>query len=237
MTIKEQWAPMLANMRRLGMAGLVTRDARGWRNTMRYQPDSWRMLSGLLDAVADRADVGQTHAIALSFAGQMALRCAVADTRIRGVVTVGAPIREFFTDVVWQRQLPKVTIHTLAHMTGTKPDDIVGGLDGWALTGEQLASLDIPVSYGASLRDEIIPSADWQLLRDRVKNLEVIEFDDVHGSPSHTAEMQLWTARSLLRSRGLRNLQSAMVGVLLGAQRVRHAGDRFGALLAGRPHR
>jgi hypothetical protein len=220
-TIKEQWAPMLANMRRLGMAGLVTEMPAVGESTLRYGQDSWRMLSGLLDVIADRVRVEQTYAIALSFSGHMALRAATVDPRIRGVVTVGAPVSHFFTDVEWQRRLPRITLDTLAHLMGTKPDDVVGNLGDWALPAEQLAALDIPVAYGASLRDEIIPAADWELLRTHVRRLDMVTFDDVHGSPGHVAEMKLWTARSLLRARGVRSPQTAAISMLLRIARLR----------------
>jgi esterase FrsA len=222
-TLKEQWAPLLASVSRLGMAGLVTEMPGVGENTLRYQPESWRMLSGLLDAVADRADVTQTYAIALSFSGHMALRCAVEDRRIRGVVTVGAPVSSFFTDLGWQRQLPGITNATLANMIGITPVEVAGGLREWAITGKQLSELDIPVGYVASGRDEIIPPGESSLLRDHVRKLDFTEHDDVHGSPRHTRETQLWLLGSLLRARGVRNAQSAVISLLLRLERARRS--------------
>jgi pimeloyl-ACP methyl ester carboxylesterase len=219
-TIKEQWAPILARLHRLGMAGLVTEMPGTGENTTTYDADSWQMLPGLLDAVADRADVDQTHAIALSFSGHMALRCAVDDPRLRSIITVGAPVARFFTDLAWQRRLPRITRDTLAHLTGLPPDGVAGGLREWALTKEQLAALEIPVYYVASLRDEITPAGDVQLLRDHVRRLDLVAHDDVHASPRYAAETQLWTVASLLRARGVRNPQSALIGLMLRAQRL-----------------
>jgi hypothetical protein len=221
-TIKEQWAPALAKLRQLGMAGLVTEMPGTGENTLRYQPDSWQMISGLLDAVADRADVAQTYAIALSFSGHMAMRCALDDDRIKGIITVGAPVSNFFTDVTWQRQLPQITVDTLAHMIGITPDQVVGGLGDWALSPEQLAELNVPVFYTASSRDEITPASDVRLLRQQVRNLSVVTHDDVHASPNHAAETQLWTVDSLLKARGVHNLQSGLIGLLLSGQRFRN---------------
>jgi esterase FrsA len=220
-TLKEQWAPVLPVIQRLGMAGIVTEMPGVGENTMRYEPGSWRMLSGLLDAVADRADVSQTYAIALSFSGHMALRCALEDRRIRGVVTVGAPISAFFTDLDWQRRLPAITTAALANMIGIAPEDVAGRLGERAITREQLSGLDIPVGYVASSRDEIIPAAETLLLRDHVGKLDFIEFDDVHGSPRHVRETQLWTMGSLLRARGVRNAQSMALSLLLRMERAR----------------
>jgi esterase FrsA len=220
-TVKEQWAPILAHARRLGMAGLVTEMPGVGENTLRYTPQSPRMISGLLDAVTVRADTARTYAIALSFSGHLALRCAVEDPRIRAVITVGAPIGEFFTDTAWQRRLPRITVDTLAHMIGVKPGDVTGGLGEWALTGEDLAALDIPVSYVASLRDEIIPLGDVRLLEDHVRDLTLVVNDDVHGSPGHVTETQLWTLASLFRARGVRDPRSGAVGLLLRGHRLR----------------
>jgi hypothetical protein len=222
-TVKEQWAPVLAGIRRLGMAGLVTEMPGTGENTLRYGPQSWRMLSGLLDAANDQADVSQTYAIALSFSGHMALRCAVDDPRIRCIVTMGAPIAGFFTDTTWQRQLPKVTVETLAHMIGITPGEVVGGMGDWALTPKQLAALDISVSYVASKRDEIIPAGDIRLLREHVRHLRLVENDDVHGSPNHQANSRLWMIDALLRARGGHKLQNATFGLLLRVARWRQA--------------
>ena len=221
-SIKEQWAPVLTTMRRLGMAGLLTEMPGTGENTLRYRPESWQMLSGLLDAVADQADVTQTYAIALSFSGHMAMRCAVDDERIKGIITVGAPVSNFFTDSAWQRQLPRITVDTLAHMIGTTPDRVIGGLGEWALSPAQLASLDVPVFYAASSRDEITPACEVRLLRQHVRDLSLITHDDVHGSPGHVNETQLWTAASLLSARGVHNLQSALISLMQRGQRFSH---------------
>ncbi len=219
-TVKEQWAPLLASVARLGMAGLVTEMPGVGENELCYGADSPEMLSGLMDAVADRADVTRTHAVALSFSGHMALSCALGDPRIRSVITVGAPISTFFTDSDWQRQLPRITLDTLAHLTGDAPGTVVGGLGAYALTGEQLRRLDIPVHYVASLRDEIIPAGDIRMLKEHVPTLELVEYDDVHGSPRHVRETQLWTLFSLLSARDVHSPLSGLVGLLLGLRRL-----------------
>ncbi|MFC4053590.1 alpha/beta hydrolase [Actinomadura syzygii] len=220
-TVKEQWAPLLAGMRRLGVAGIVTEMPGTGENGLRYGPDSWRMLPAILDAVAGRADVADTYAIALSFSGHMALRCATEDPRLRGVITVGAPIGEFFTDTGWQRRLPRITVDALAHMIGVPSGEVAGGLGEWALSAARLAKLDVPVCYTASLRDEIIPPADVRLLRDNVRRLELVEHDDVHGCPAHQRETQLWTVASLFRCRNVRSPAGGLIGLLLKAERAR----------------
>ncbi len=210
-SIKEQYAPALAQAAQLDIAGIVAELPGVGENTLRYQADSWRMLPALLDAVADRADVSRTYAVALSFSGHLALRAALHDPRIRGVVTTGAPISDFFTDADWQARVPAITLDTLAHLTATERAGLAEVLRDWALTDQELAALDIPVAYAASSRDEIIPPGDPARLRRLVRRLELIEKDDVHGSPEHVEEIQLWTLLSALRMCGDRPAQVAFL--------------------------
>lgn len=87
-SVKEQWAPLLTRLGKLGLAGVVTEMPGVGQNEQQYTPQSWRMLSAILDAVAGQADVDNTFAMALSFSGHLALRCAANDERIRGIATV-----------------------------------------------------------------------------------------------------------------------------------------------------
>ncbi|TCO62328.1 alpha/beta hydrolase [Actinocrispum wychmicini] len=216
-SIKEQWAPVLRQVRRLGMAGVVTEMPGVGENELRYDRDSWQMLSRVLDAVGNQADVTRTYTLAMSFSGHMALRCAVSDNRIKGIVMAGAPVAEFFTDTAWQRDLPRVTVDTLAHMSGTKLKD----MRDWALTQAELSSLDIPVACVVSRRDEIIPAGDVERIRQWVRRVEFLDHDDVHGSPGHVVETRLWSIASLLRMRGGNPLRRAAINALVGVERLR----------------
>jgi esterase FrsA len=220
-TLKEQWAPVLTAIERLGMAAIVAEMPGVGENGLRYQADSWQMLPALLDAAAGGADVTQTYMIALSFSGHMALRCAVEDSRVRSVTTVGAPVSAFFTDREWLRQVPGITTSTLAHITGFAPGDLADGLPDFALTPAQLSALNIPVHYVTNLRDDIIPAAEVRLLTDRVRQLGLVTYDDEHGSPHHVRETQLWSIATVLRARGVRNLNSAAIGLALRWARAR----------------
>lgn len=222
-SIKEQWAPLLTKMPRLGMAAVVAEMPGVGENTQRYSPDSWKMLSAILDAVADRAVVDRTYAMALSFSGHLAMRCAVADPRIQGIATVGAPVRDTFTDAAWKRQLPTITRNTLSHLAGAEPGGLDALLTGFALGDEELSALEIPVNYVASKRDEIIPGSDVRLLTRLVRGARVIEFDDEHASPNHSAEVQAWVVRSILRMRGGNALPRAAMGVAGAVLRARRA--------------
>ena len=174
------------------------------------------MLSWLLDAVADRAEVSRTYALALSFSGHLALGCAAEDSRIRGVVTAGAPVSAFFQDREWHPAVPRVTVDTLARLRGLASRDrheVLGSMAEFALDGAVLEGLRIPVRCVVSGRDEIIPSADPAALRRHVRDVGLLSIDDVHGSPGHTAETRMWCVRALARMRGLRGPKSAAVGL------------------------
>ncbi|MFE9107776.1 alpha/beta hydrolase [Actinomadura geliboluensis] len=222
-TVKEQWAPVLARVGRLGMAGIVTEMPGTGENTLRYDAKSPRMLSAVLDAVAGRADASRAYAMTLSFSGHMALRAALDDSRIRGVITTGAPVREFFTDTAWRPRVPRITMDTLAHMAGVPADELGGELAAFALSDAELAELAVPVRYVASSRDEIIPPAEAARLPSRVRDLRMLVHDDVHGSPAHTVETQLWCLRELVRMSGAGLPQRAVFDLLWRAARLRGA--------------
>ncbi|MEY9854896.1 esterase FrsA [Catenulispora sp. GAS73] len=220
-SVKEQWAPLLPLLKRQGFAGVVAEMPGVGENALRYTPESWRMLSCVLDSIKDRAQVADTYAICLSFSGHMALRCALEDPRIRAVITVGAPVSDFFTDVAWLHGVPRVTIDTLGHISGMPDAAADGRLSPWALSTEQLAALDVPVHYLASKRDEIIPPGDVKVLRKHVANLHLAENDDVHGSPEHAAESRLWVVNSLLHAHGEKGARVRALRAMLALARLR----------------
>ncbi|AXB47496.1 alpha/beta fold hydrolase [Amycolatopsis albispora] len=188
-SIKEQWAGLLRQLIGAGYSGVVTELPRTGGNSLPYDAHAWRMIPAILDALgADSA-----YAMMMSFSGHLALRCAARDPRIEGILTVGAPVSGFFTDAAWQQGLPRVTVDTIVHLTGEKP----GGLADWALGADELRAIDVPVAYVASKRDEIIPPQDIELLTANVRRFSLLEHDDVHGSPAHTALTGAWLTQSL----------------------------------------
>jgi esterase FrsA len=215
--VKEQWAPVLPIFARLGLAVIATEMPGVGQNEVHYDADSWTYVSALLDAVADRADVARSYALMLSFSGHLALRCAMTDPRIRGVLTVGSPVAGFFTDSGWQHDLPRITVETLEHLAGSRLAD----LEGRALPAEGLAGLHIPVAYVASLRDEVIPGADVGLLREQVRDVRILTHDDVHASPSHVVETQRWLALSLMQMLGVRDMRRVTIGLMWNLARLR----------------
>ena len=220
-SVKEQWVPALRQAARLGMACVVTEMPGVGENGVPYTARAHEMLSGLMDAVGPGADTDHTYALALSFSGHLALRCAAEDPRLRGIATTGAPIGPFFTDESWRRGVPRLTMDTLAHLAGVARADLDGVLPGYALSPADLARVQVPVRYVASVRDEVVPRADVALLRAYLRDLKVLELDDVHASPDHLAESSLWTARSLVEMRGGGAAQAALLGGVLAVLRAR----------------
>jgi pimeloyl-ACP methyl ester carboxylesterase len=216
-TLKEQWAPLLTRLRFVGMAGIVVEMPGVGENELSYGPESWQMLSGLLDAVSDRADVSRTYAMALSFSGHLALRCAGQDSRILGIFTASAPVRDFFADPAWRPRIPRLTVDTLAHLCGAAApfDD-----SAWVLGDDELAALRVPVAYVVSQQDEIIPASDPRRLARLVSNVEFLVHDDVHGAPRHIIDTQLWGIRALFRMSRPRTPASAAVGLLWRTRRL-----------------
>ncbi|GAA2011126.1 hypothetical protein GCM10009839_01440 [Catenulispora yoronensis] len=228
-SLKEQWAPVLAQGAQLGVAAVVAELPGVGENTLPYTAESRKLISQILDAVADRADTSHSYALTMSFSGHLSLGAAVTDRRIRGIVTTGAPVRGFFTDPEWQRSVPRITVDTLAQLTGVKSEDVFDHIRDWALTDEELSALRIPVAYAASKRDEIIPRSDVKLLRRKVRKLRLIENDDVHGSPAHVAEVRLWTVWSVLRMRGAPAAKRAVIGYTMLAARLKRKRRLSGA--------
>jgi len=229
-SVKEQWAPLLPKLAGLGLAAVVTEFPGVGENTVRYTADSWRLLPDLLDRVAGRARVADTSLLALSFSGHLALRAATADSRIRRILTVGAPVREYFTDERWSRRIPGITLETLCCLTGVPdPDRIHRHMRGWALTDRELAAVRIPVAAVVSSRDGIIPPDDYRVMRSGLPDVRFKHFEDVHGSPGHLLEMRSWLLSTLLLLRGVGGVRARMLG---GVVRAAALGDALGRTTA-----
>ncbi|MEW2220382.1 alpha/beta hydrolase [Streptomyces sp. NPDC006990] len=220
-SVKEQWAPLLARAATLGTAVAVTELPGVGENTLPYDTAAPAMLGALLDHLADRADVGRTHAVALSFGGHLALRAALTDRRITGVSTVGAPVRHFFRDTDQHTRIPATTAHTLARLTGHPPAEVLPALRDWALAPPELARLaHLPLTYVAALRDEIVPLADAAvLLRDPAARRRLLVVDDEHGAPAHLGRVRPLLLGSALRGLGVHPVRRAALEAVAGVRR------------------
>ncbi|MFI6011164.1 alpha/beta fold hydrolase [Streptomyces sp. NPDC051243] len=228
---KEQWAPVLAGADRLGAAVVVTELPGVGENTLTYGTDSTRMLTYLLDLLGRAADASRTCVVGLSFGGHLALRQALEDDRIRGLATVGAPVRDFFVRAADRTPLPRLVNLTLSHVMRTPVDRLPAALADWGLDEERLTRLRTPVAYAASRDDEIAPHSDAELLERTVPHLRLVENDVLGGRPDRAAETRLWLLAQALRMTGtagaVRRAASARARVLRARHRLARtsAGD------------
>ncbi|WP_206511817.1 alpha/beta fold hydrolase [Rhodococcus sp. BGS-1C] len=212
---KEQWAEMLLSARALGMAVVIADFPGVGENSTRYSENSSVLISAIVDAVSTRMMIEGVHALAMSFGGTLVLKAAATDPRIRSMVTVGAPIKYLFGSASISGELPAATVRTLEHVTGATGSALASTLAGCALDDRELDRIKIPVLYIKSSQDEITPAAESQLVRDRIVNSRVIEFDDVHGSPEHMTAIRLWTIVALMQQTGLKPVAGAALSLIL----------------------
>lgn len=226
-SVKEQWAQLLPRFAKLGFAAVVTEMPGVGENTLPYGPDSWRFLSFLLDRLGGRALDVNVSLLTLSFSGHLALRAAARDERIGRILTVGAPISNFFTDEHWWPRVPQITKDTLVALTREPGEAALAESlhHGWALDPDELRAVKVPVRYVVSARDEIIPGTERMLLGEHLPDVGFIEFDDVHGSPAHLGELRLWLLLNLLRTNGVEDRRTRLLEFLLGV-RAKKAGRR-----------
>jgi pimeloyl-ACP methyl ester carboxylesterase len=223
-SVKEQWAQLLPRFAKLGYATVVAEMPGVGENTLPYGRDSWQLLGFLLDQLKGRALDQNVSLLTLSFSGHMALRAASRDDRIGRILTVGAPISNFFTDEAWWPRVPQITKDTLVTLTGLPNEDALTRsfrLGGWALSAEELRAVRIPVRYVVSSRDEIIPGSEKALLAQNLPDVGFMEFDDVHGSPAHLGELRLWLLLSLLRTSGIEDRRTKAIDAILGLRAAR----------------
>lgn len=197
-SIKEQWLSMAEIGKRMSMAILLAELPGVGENTSPYGPDAAERFSAMLDAAESRGRFGSVFALAMSFGGTVALQAAGVDPRIGAVFSVGPPIRHFFTDPGWWAKTPQTTKDALSSATGKPAEALPDFLPALALTDEQLGRIRVPVTDIVSLRDEIVPMADPELLESAVPTARAIAFDDVHGSPNHVPDTRSHLAAALV---------------------------------------
>ncbi|WP_206337072.1 MULTISPECIES: alpha/beta hydrolase [Streptomyces] len=201
-SLKEQWGSLLAAVPRAGCAVAIADFPGVGENRLPYSRTAGQVFSAVIDAVGGDCDGDRTLVVAPSFAGHLALTQAPADPRIQGVVTVGAPLRKFFTDSRVRDEMPRITRTALERACRLSPGALDAHLSELALNQDQLAALEIPVHYVASLRDEIIPTAEWRRAAALNPRWRVHAFDDVHGSPHHVVQTRAIILSAILAHAG-----------------------------------
>ncbi len=198
-SLKEQWGGFLALGPRLGCAVAIADFPGVGENPVRYTRAAAKLFEAVIEATKADCDAQRTLIVAPSFGGHLAILHAQTDARVRGIVTVGAPLTHFFTDADSRRTMPEITRLALQHTAGVDADGLDRRLADLALSRQELAELPVPVTYVASLRDEIIPQSEWRDAAALTRNLCVYPFDDVHGAPHHLRQTRLLILAALLR--------------------------------------
>lgn len=219
-SLKEQWGSFLGLGPRLGCAVAIADFPGVGENRVRYARAAAGVFSAIMDASEDACDASHTLVVAPSFGGHLAILQARGDARVRGIVTVGAPLTHFFADPEWRRGMPEITRTALMSAAGVDVSGFESRLMELALTREEIGQIAIPVAYVASLRDEIIPQVEWREAAALTRNLRVYPFDDVHGAPHHLRWTRLLILAALLRHAGRARAASLLERMLRWTSRV-----------------
>lgn len=202
-SIKEQWYQFIALGKRLKIHVALLEMPGVGENTCRYTADADLYIQQVLDTLTDVVDTGHIHTIAMSFGGHLMLKNAATDPRLRSIITVGAPLSNFFTDADAWRNLPQLTKQALAHCINQDKDESalnLAKLRDYALSETLLANLTIPICYIFSDQDEIIHVEEKNILYKNCKNFILYSFDDKHGSPNHFSQIKLIILYHLLKN-------------------------------------
>lgn len=198
-SLKEQWYRTLLDGPKLGFAVAVADFPGVGENPLLLEHSSCAYLGSILDYFERQTPELAAIVVAISFSGQLALRQAARDRRIRGVITAGAPLRHFFTDAAWFRDVPETTKRTLVRVCGVTREALFEHLGELAVGEEELERIDVPVHNIVSLRDDIVPAADALYLERHVRQLSVLRLDDIHGAPHFVGAVRKYIALGLVR--------------------------------------
>lgn len=219
-SIKEQWIQLLKLGKRLKSAVVLIDFPGVGDNPLSYHRHSHYLLKRVLDRLRRYANVTNTHCVAMSFGGSLALQHAAHDARIRSVITVGAPIHDFFVDHTHWASVPEITKQCLQHCLKRDITQLSNGLSLLSIR-EQIKQLHIPVCYVFSERDELIVSAEKDNLLRHCQNLALYCFDDVHGSPNHLPLTKLIIIGNLLKWMRKKRLIPALIQLKLKWQQLK----------------
>jgi esterase FrsA len=226
-SLKEQWAGFLALGPRLGCAVAIVDFPGVGENGVLYTRAAAGVFGAIMDAIEADCDTRHTLIVAPSFGGHLAILRAHTDARVRGIVTIGAPLAHFFTDPRVRHAMPAITSAALMQAMGSDIGAFDRRLSELALGELELAALPVPLTYVASLRDEIIPPQEWQEAAALTNKLRIYPFDDVHGAPRHLREIRLLILAALLRHAGRARLAGWVERLLRWTRRAKPLRTQF----------
>jgi len=215
-TIKEQWYGFLTGAWKIRCPVVAIDFPGGGQSPLKYHKDSAEDLRLILDGIFKHVKVDKCIAISLSFCGPLFMKLSLSDHRIKGIIASASPIYHFFTDAEWWRKVPMITRSSMAHCMGISLEQLAEKKKEMGLPPDELEKIDIPVTYIASLHDEIIPPDEWDLVREKVSNARVIKINDVHGAPNRLRQYNLELIWSILRHT---NREMTPIGLLVGTIR------------------
>jgi pimeloyl-ACP methyl ester carboxylesterase len=215
--LKEQWHNFLKASRFIRCPVIVVDFPGAGESGLTYHANSHEELKQALGELLQLAGTGECIALASSFSGPLWLRVALSDSRVRGVILHGSPIHDFFTDPAWWERVPMTTKLAMASCMRVPIEQVETLKSTLALPREELSRLELPVLYVAGLRDEIIPSADWELVEASAPRARVFRLDDVHGTPNRLREAALEIMWNVLRIGGKHR---SPAGLLVGSMRL-----------------
>lgn len=204
-SLKEQWKVFLSAGKKMGFSVIITEFPGVGENKLQFDENCSEMLGAILDSLSGKAKVDNTYIVGMSFGGQLAIKHAIKDERIKGITTVGAPLNKFYENLS-KGSIPAITLDTLAHICRKSIEEIPFYGKKLALTKDEVRSIKIPITYVFSNKDEIIPQTEKQFIIENISNLKLIEFDDIHGSPNHLSEIQKLVPISVLKQSNSKNV-------------------------------
>jgi esterase FrsA len=188
-SVKEQWTQLL-KADALGLP-VIALDLPGTGEApFLYGEGATERVGELVKSALWRARADRCVVLASSFSGPIFARVASFEVRIAGLVMAASPLAHFFEPSCFAK-VPSVTKLALARAMGRHVDELAPLLSELAVAPKELASLRVPVTYIANLRDEIIPAADAKLVEREVPRGRVVGIDDVHGAPNRWREVGL----------------------------------------------
>ncbi|MBJ6352992.1 MULTISPECIES: alpha/beta hydrolase [unclassified Acinetobacter] len=214
-SIKEQWQRFMHLSAKLELAIAITEMPGVGENKQVYQAGPCTLFSTIINALSGRAKIEETHLMALSFSGHLAIINALNDPRIIGITTIGAPVEDFFSNFD-KSKIPLVTQKTLAHIMQHSIEQLDIQMQAFGLVSQKVSLLNIPIHYLQSSFDEIISKREIPILRSMAPHLEVLEIADVHGSPNNIGLVSLWALSSILSSYPSKRKQNIILSNLLG---------------------
>jgi esterase FrsA len=97
-SLKEQWGGFLKLGSKIGAAVAIADFPGMGENTLAYDRSAAALYGAIMAAVQHDCDISRTLIIAPSFGGHLAVLHSLKDPRVQGIVTIGAPLRAFFTE-------------------------------------------------------------------------------------------------------------------------------------------